>query len=125
MIKRLKNNQINKILWDQVITGSDDPYVYLLSWYLDTVTPGWECLVNENYRMVMPLPVKYKFGIPYLVQPPFCQKTGVFGIGVKNDDARKFYRRIFWTFPYYNLQLPGFTGLEKKEIFKRKNKLHP
>jgi hypothetical protein len=32
----------------------------------------------ENYRYVMPLPVKRKFRIKYLMQPLFCQQLGVF-----------------------------------------------
>lgn len=115
MIRRIKHHQIDKKKWDEVVTDSDIPHVYLLSWFLDVVSPSWECLVEDNYRLIFPLPVKHKLGFPYLVQPPFCQKLGVTGIGVKTNNARPFYRWLFWHYPYFNLNLEKSTGLEKRK----------
>lgn len=118
MIKRLKNHQIDKTKWDEVITESDNPYVYLLSWYLDIISPEWEALIYEDYKNVMPLPVKTKWGIPYLIQPLYCQKIGITGIGVKNTVAGKFYDKTFRSFPYINIQVRDALGLEKKKYLK-------
>lgn len=115
MIKRLKNHQIDKLRWDAAIYNSDDPHIYLLSWYLDIVSPNWECFVEDDYTWVFPLPIKHKFGIPYLVQPQLCQKLGVYGIGVKSSTARKFYKKLYWQFPYFNLQLNNSLGLEQRK----------
>ena len=113
MIKRLKNHNIDKAKWDEVITQSDHPHVYLLSWYLDIISPGWEALIYEDYKYVVPLPVKTKWGIPYLIQPLYCQKIGITGIGVKSQVAERFYSKIFWRFPYINIQVRDALGLEK------------
>lgn len=115
MPKRLKNHQIDKERWDAVIYNCDEPHIYLLSWYLDIVSPGWECYAEDDYKRVFPLTIKYKFGIPYLVQPLLCQKLGVYGIGIKNSAARLFYKKLFWQFPYFNLQLNSSLGLEKRK----------
>jgi lipid II:glycine glycyltransferase (peptidoglycan interpeptide bridge formation enzyme) len=45
---------------------------------LDIVSPNWEALVLGDYEYIMPLPVKKKFGISFLVQPPLTQQLGIF-----------------------------------------------
>lgn len=115
MIRRLKHNQIDKLRWDEVVYNADTPHIYGLSWYLDVVSPGWEALVWDNYKWIMPLPVKYKWGVPYLVQPMFCQKTSIYGIGVKSSDARLFYKKLFWNYLYFNLTLNDTLGLENRK----------
>jgi len=78
MIRHLKNSEIDRTRWDElVMSWSGQPYA--LSWWLDVVSPGWEALVKDDYEAVMPLPVKRRFGLRYLVQPRFCQQLGVFG----------------------------------------------
>jgi hypothetical protein len=42
------------------------------------VSPNWEALVADDYEYVMPLPIKRKLGIPFLVQPILTQQLGVF-----------------------------------------------
>ena len=79
MIRYLTHNQIDKQCWDDCIEHSSDGLVYVWSWYLDVVHPGWEALVEDDYETVMPLTGNKKFGINYLFQPFFTQKFGVFG----------------------------------------------
>ncbi len=77
-VHHIKHHQIDKEKYNHFITQSPQGTVYAMSWYLDVVSPGWELLVSENYNMVMPLPVKEKFGVEYVIQPHFCQQLGVF-----------------------------------------------
>ena len=77
-IKHLQHKDIDYARWDECITQSHNQLTYAHSWYLDIVSPNWEALVTENYEYIMPLPVKRKYGIPYLVQPIFVQQLGVF-----------------------------------------------
>jgi hypothetical protein len=109
------NSKIDKHKWDEVIANSDTPVVYALSWYLDIVSPKWEAYIYNDYKFVMPLPVKYRWGLPYLIQPPFCQKIGVFGIGAGNSNNRYFFRKLYYSFLYYNLQLINSAGLENRK----------
>lgn len=78
MIKYLRHTNIDKKKWDECIDQSSDGYVYVLSWWLDIVCPGWEALIEDDYVAVMPLPVKKKWGMTYIVQPYFCQQLGIF-----------------------------------------------
>jgi len=77
-IKHLQHKDIDYARWDECITQSHNQLTYAYSWYLDIVSPNWEALVTENYEFIMPLPIKRKYGIPYLVQPIFVQQLGVF-----------------------------------------------
>jgi hypothetical protein len=77
-IRHLQHKDIDYARWDECITQSHNQLTYAHSWYLDIVSPNWEALVTENYEFIMPLPIKRKYGIPYLVQPIFIQQLGVF-----------------------------------------------
>jgi len=77
-IKHLLHTEINLQQWDTCLQNATNSLVYAESWYLDIVSPNWEALVSEDYEYVMPLPVKRKFGIPFVVQPPLTQQLGIF-----------------------------------------------
>jgi hypothetical protein len=83
--------------------------MYAMSWYLDAVSPQWKLLTAGDYQYVMPLPVKQKRGLKYLIQPYFCQQLGVFSANpLTVDICEDFISAI----PYriYNLQFnPGNT----------------
>ncbi|MEO7311047.1 MAG: hypothetical protein ABIX01_11665 [Chitinophagaceae bacterium] len=78
-IRFLQHNEIDKPRWDEMLHQSVNGLIYARSVYLDHLCPGWTALVSDDYRYVMPLTHKKKFGIGYLYQPPFCQQLGVFG----------------------------------------------
>jgi len=98
----LKNKDIDYKLWDEKIEVSLGHFPYAKSWFLDIVSPGWEAIVSENYEYVMPLPVKRKFGLAYLVQPLFTQQLGVFSANIIDEyTVNEFISKI----PYYSYQL--------------------
>lgn len=82
MIRCIPNHTIDKEQWDKTILNSTHPHLYARSWYLDVVSPGWKALVYNNYEYIMPLPIKHKCGIPYIVQPPLTQQLGIFSANV-------------------------------------------
>jgi hypothetical protein len=78
-VKRLHNDQLDKVKWDETIQNSSFPCIYALSWYLDQVAPNWDALVLGDYQYVFPLTVKKKFSvIKYIGSPNFCQQLGLF-----------------------------------------------
>lgn len=79
-ISYLKHNEIDFKKWDNCIDNSFNGIVYAYSWYLDTVCEEWEALVSEDYKYVMPITGRKKFGISYLYQPVVSQQLGVFAI---------------------------------------------
>ncbi len=97
----LKNKDINYKLWDEKIEVSNGYLPYAKSWFLDIVSPRWEALVSENYDYIMPLPVKRKFGLAYLIQPLFTQQLGIFSVFETNESIiNQFINKI----PYFSYQ---------------------
>lgn len=80
MIKLLGHNEINREAWDHCIRHAIFETLYPYSWYLDLVSRGWEALVLDDYKAVMPLTWTKKFGFSLLLQPILAQQLGVFAL---------------------------------------------
>lgn len=102
MINYLIHNEIDKTKWDICINTSQNCHVYALSWYLDIVSPGWEALVEDDYKAVMPLTCKKRMGINYLIQPILSQQLGVFSKD-NNVNVVPFINSIPGKFKYINI----------------------
>ena len=74
----VKNKDIDYHKWDQCVASSSIPLIYAQSWYLDLISPDWDALIQDDYAFVMPLIIKRKFGISFLLQPIFAQQHGIF-----------------------------------------------
>lgn len=64
--------------WDELISEAQCETIYPYSWYLDTVTSRWSALVVDDYKFVMPVIWKKKYGLKYMYQPFYTQQLGVF-----------------------------------------------
>ena len=101
-ITHLRNNAIDKERWDRCIAQSNNQLTYAYSWYLDVVSPQWEALVGNDYEHVMPLPVKRRYKVPYLVQPILTQQLGIFSTSKINENlVENFIKQI----PYFSYEL--------------------
>jgi hypothetical protein len=94
MIHYLKHSEIDKEKWNECIQKSDNRNTEVLSWYLDIVCPGWEALILDDYKIVMPLPVKRKFGISYIYIPLFIQQLGLFGNALTEEMLELFLNNL-------------------------------
>jgi hypothetical protein len=102
IIKHLKYTDIDFEKWDETISSSLNRLSYAYSWYLDIVSPNWEALITPDYRFVMPLTVKKKYKLPYIVQPVLTQQLGIFSKEIiDNKVINSFIRKI----PYYSYEL--------------------
>jgi hypothetical protein len=84
----LSRTEINDARWDQLIGSSQQCVIYAHSFYLDLVCSGWKALVwpdQSDYQIVMPLPVRSRWGKTIVFQPLFCQYLGIFSINCLND----------------------------------------
>ena len=79
-IRYIKNKDIDLLKWDACIRQSPNGLIYVYSWFLNIVSPGWEALVLGDYNAVMPLTHRRKWLISYLYQPVFCAEAGIFSI---------------------------------------------
>ncbi len=78
MVKFLRHSEIDFVAYDNCIENSVQGTVYAMSWYLNAVFPDWSLYIIGNYDVVMPVPLKRKFGLKYALQPQFCQQLGIF-----------------------------------------------
>lgn len=77
-IRFVANCDIDRTKWDRCVQSSVNSRIYANSGYLDVVSSGWYGLIWGDYEYVMPLVVKRKFGISFLMQPTFAQQHGIF-----------------------------------------------
>lgn len=81
-IRHLRNQEINRAYWDACLDRHFPDLLYMRSWYLDCMAPGWEALVvpgEKAYLSVMALPLRSKWGMRYLYQPFLVAQTGIVG----------------------------------------------
>jgi len=117
MIHYLLHNQIDKALWDRCIRESVNSLVYGFSWYLDLVSPGWDALVEDDYRSVFPLTRKRKAGISYLAQPFFTQQLGLFTTGLLSQElVTRFLQAIPGKFRLVEIHLNGYNKVDASKF---------
>ncbi|SDE54727.1 Acetyltransferase (GNAT) domain-containing protein [Dyadobacter soli] len=114
----LTRAQIDAQTWDNQIHQSQQCVIYALSWYLDIVCEQWEALVwpsASDFSMVMPLPVRRKFGSRVLYQPLFCQYLGIFSKNnISTEQCGAFMEALAGRFAYvscYSLNPENFTAI--------------
>lgn len=127
----LTRGQISDSIWDKHISRSRQCVIYALSWYLDIVCEQWQALVwpsATDFSVVMPLPVRRKFGQRLLYQPLFCQYLGIFSShDLTPVECSSFLKALASNFPYisnytFNPEnfallreaLPGCKGFDYK-----------
>lgn len=111
-VRYLPHRQIAKEKWDDLIARACNHRPYAYSWYLDTVSPGWDALVTPDYRMVFPLPYSRKLGFSYLRQPRFTQQLGLFSVKTPDlQDTEAFWAAIPSKFVLCDLNMHGSMPL--------------
>ncbi len=113
-IKYLKHEEIDRLLWDKCINMSFNGIVYAYTWYLDIVAYKWDALVLDNYKAVMPLTGKRKYGLNYIFQPKYTQQLGVFSTGIIDEElVQTFLNSIPNKFKIIDINLNTFNKTGK------------
>jgi hypothetical protein len=81
----LPSDKIDTTKWDNCVRSSSNSLIYAHSFYLDAMADNWDGIIVDDYKAVMPLPWRKKFGIKYLYHPAFIQQLGLFGEINKKD----------------------------------------
>jgi len=117
MIRYLENADIDKVKWDAAIDAAPNGMVYAKSWFLDIVSPGWQALIEEDYKSVFPITYRKKFGISYFYQPFFTQQLGVFSDSqITSGTVEKFLVSIPATFRLIEIQLNHSNKITKSDF---------
>lgn len=78
-IRLLSSGEIDRQRWDACVQNDPSALVYSSVLFLDHMAEEWMGIVCEDYRAVMPLPVKRKAGLKMIYMPPFIQRLGIAG----------------------------------------------
>ncbi|OQA01617.1 MAG: hypothetical protein BWY70_00310 [Bacteroidetes bacterium ADurb.Bin408] len=124
-ITYLQNSDIDKEKWDACIRNAPNGNVYAYSWYLDTVSAGWDALVGDDYDAVFPLTKRKKWGVQYLCQPPFSQQLGLFAKSFISSELQDLFitripahfRLIEINLNKYHKQLQGNNTLMTSDTY--------
>ncbi len=121
-IRWVRNGEIDKIRWNDILDASPGCPVYACSWYLDIVAGSWDALIWGDYEHVMPLPFRKKWGIRYVYPPFFAQQLGIFP-EAPLQVQREFSNQLSRSFRYISYQasatinpecFPGFYFTKRR-----------
>jgi hypothetical protein len=114
-ITYVKRKDLSVEKYDACIEQSIQSRIYAFSWYLDIVADHWDVLVYGDYKAVMPIPWKRKFGFKYVVQPFWVIELGVFS--VIKIDISNFIKEFTNYFCFGNLRLNTSNKLNNEIDF--------
>ncbi|WP_439182953.1 hypothetical protein [Carboxylicivirga taeanensis] len=101
-IKALQRAEINASRWNACVNASANGSVFVHTWFLDIVCPGWEAIVFNDYEALMVLPVKSKLGFKCVYSPALIPYTGVINrVPVDHQVVWSMLRAV----PYLNVHL--------------------
>ncbi len=115
-ITHLKHSEIDKELWNKKLACSINHFITAESWFLDITSPNWEALVTDDYHFVMPITVKKKYGLKYIVQPEMTQQLGIFS---KQEITAEIINLFIQKIPYlsYSINLNEGNFTPKSIVF--------
>ncbi|WP_298765639.1 hypothetical protein [uncultured Polaribacter sp.] len=115
MIKYIKRKDLDVEKYNYCIENSLQSRIYAFSWYLDIVATNWDVLVLNDYKAVMPIPWKKKYGIKYVTQPVFCQQLGVFSANEQKEEVIiQFLNKVPKTFLKVSLNIKQIVNVSGK-----------
>jgi hypothetical protein len=77
--RHLHRADIDSDRWDACVAASPRARIYGTSLFLDRMADDWDGIVLDDYRAVLPLPRRRKFGIDYLCPMPFSGPLALYG----------------------------------------------
>jgi hypothetical protein len=104
MINYIKRKDLDIVKYNDCIENSIQSRIYGFSWYLDIVADNWDVLVLDDYKAVMPIPWKKKYGIKYVYPPFWLLELGVFSLD-ENQDINSFLEVLYCDFKFIELRL--------------------
>ncbi len=114
-IKYIKHKDIDAEKWARCIENAENSRIYANIWHLDRTAIVWDALVYGDYKFVMPLPVRSKFGFSYVYQPLFCQQLGIFP-EPQTLVTIEFQKALFEKFKYVDVHLNSQNHFDRKSV---------
>lgn len=112
MIKLVSRSELNEDKYNACVESSQQSLIYAYSWYLDIVCDQWNVLVLDDYDVVMPVPYRRKYLIPYVHPPLWVLQLGLFS--KKKFHQSDFISTLEKKFRFIELRLNSENTLEKE-----------
>ena len=104
LIQFVARRDIEEDKWNDCVKSQPNGLIYANTQMLDSLSPGWDALVWQNYKAIMPLTNRRKFGISYLYQPAFAAMLGIIGDLSSNGIVADFVRAIPSEYKFVDIQ---------------------
>ncbi|MGJ8743604.1 hypothetical protein [Polaribacter sp.] len=116
MIKIVKRKDLNIDKYNTCIENAVQSRIFAFSWYLDIVTDHWDVLVLDNYKAVMPIPWRKKYGIKYGYPPLWLLELGLFSLD-ENQKIAPFLDVLFKKYRFIETRLNTSNCKENSDYF--------
>jgi len=117
VIQFVERKEINDRKWDECIQHSFNGNLYGYSWFLDSVAPEWNALIEDDYERVFPVVFRKRFGISYIYQPFFTQQLGLYSRKqLSSDILHQFIRSIPGHFRMGEINLNTHNQADEKSF---------
>ncbi len=124
MIKRLTYPEIDFVKYAECLADALQSNVFAQKEVLDFLCESWELLVFDDYKYVMPLPLKSRLGQKFITCPIFCQQLGIFGPDDNPEISEEFFDYTLQNYKTYLYSFNTGNTLRKNLTF-RKNYFIP
>lgn len=118
MIRLVNRSELDVERYNKCVSNSKNAEVYAFSWYLDIVSDNWSAYILDEYQAVMPIPIRKKYGIPYVYQPLWTLHLGIFG----DCDLLDFIQCIRSDFKHVSIRLTPKNLKITSENYQKKRK---
>ena len=109
MIKRLTYAEIDFEKYQNCLENSAQRNFYASRFILDHLCETWDLLIFDHYEFVMPVPIRKKYGLNFVIMPLFCQQLGVSGPHDDREVEEQFllfllrnYKIVYYSFHFSN-----------------------
>lgn len=76
MIRKVDTQNLDAVRYTQCLRASAQYEFQAELEYLKTTHDNWEFLIFNDYEAVMPVPIKQKLGLKFVIFPPLIQQLG-------------------------------------------------
>lgn len=121
-LKYIHRDEIDDDKWEDCISTAANSRFYAHIFHLDRSAENWDALIFEDYKFIMPLPLKKRWGFSFVYQPLFTQQLGIFPNPPK-EIAQLFYDELNRRFRYVDTQFnsENIIGNETPDATERQN----
>ena len=123
-ITYLKRAEIDTLKWERCVNADlARTVVFAQHWFLDNYCKSWDAVVVDDYRAVLPLPVRKKFGISYVYPPCFATRLGFFGEELTQTEIDKVLDLVAKKFKWADLVFNSDISYKKETVFSHRTYL--